>query len=80
MERTRSGRIHHRRERFDLLARLDRLEARIARLEKAVAKMAESESIPIGGEASCCDDLIGCLDDCVEDVAALRKKVRNVRR
>jgi hypothetical protein len=78
MDRTRTGRVRRRRWQFDLLNKLDSLEIRVERLEAAVAKLAMEP--PVEGEVSCCDDLIGCLDDCVDDVAALRKKVRDVRR
>jgi hypothetical protein len=51
------------------------------RLERAVAKLgADDRAVLPDEQRSCCDDLIGCLDDCVDDVAALRKKVRDARR
>jgi len=59
----------------DLDERLDRLEARIERLERATGPAPERA----GGERSCCEDIIGCLDDCVTDVRELRTKVRDAR-
>lgn len=64
-----------RRRKRSLELRLALLEARVERIEAERAGRSEPT-----GKGSCCDDLIGCLDDCVDDVAALRKKVRNARR
>lgn len=75
--RTRDGRTFVRRDRRDIEERLDRLEERVERLERPPEEQVVS---PEGANGcSCCDDLIGCLDDCVEDVRELRKRVKDVR-
>ncbi len=69
------GRTYRKRSRWGLEERVGLLEERVERLEREVRTHG-------GGAAagrSCCDDLIGCLDDCVTDVRQLRQRVRNVR-
>lgn len=75
--RSRHGRTVRKRYRGDLEERLVRLEARVERLEREASVERSGGEGPI--ECSCCDDLIGCLDDCVTDVRELRKRVRDVR-
>lgn len=74
VRRSGDGRAFRKRA-IDLKARLDLLEERIARLERAVGTKEPADAEQCSG----CDDLIGCLDDCVTDVRELRKKVRDVR-
>ncbi|MDW5562014.1 MAG: hypothetical protein SA339_02220 [Methanomassiliicoccus sp.] len=76
MTRTSKGRTMRKKGLGDLEGRMDRLEARIKRLERAVLQGQEAAG---SGECTSCDDLIGCLDDCVADVQELRKKVRDAR-
>lgn len=75
--RTRDGRAVRKIARGDLEERLDRLEARVERLERADSLERDGGDRPAG--CSCCDDIIGCLDDCVPDVRELRKRVKDVR-
>lgn len=76
MRRSSDGRTFRRKERRDLEERLERLEERIERLERAAGGEHETDE-----EIECtgCDELIGCLDDCVTDVRALRKRVKDAR-
>ena len=73
--RARGGRTFRKRLPRGLGNRVNLLEARAERLE--------AEGTMQGGRVvdgrSCCDDLIGCLDDCVTDVKELRRRVRDVR-
>lgn len=69
------GRTYRKRSRRGLEERVGLLEERVERLEAAV-RLKERVG---ADERSCCDDLIGCLDDCVTDVRQLRQRVRNVR-
>jgi hypothetical protein len=73
--RARGGRTYRKRLRRGLGKRGDLLEARAERLG-AVRTM--QGGMVVDGR-SCCDDLIGCLDDCVIDVKELRRRVRYVR-
>ena len=76
VRRSSDGRTFRRRERRDLEERLEQLEERVGRLERAADGRREvSEEIECTG----CDELIGCLDDCVTDVRALRKRVKDAR-
>ncbi len=75
--KSRHGRLVRKRCRGDVEERLVRLEARVERLEREAGVERASGDEPI--ECSCCDDLIGCLSDCVTDVKALRKRVRDAR-
>ncbi|MBI0582782.1 MAG: hypothetical protein ISF22_00995 [Methanomassiliicoccus sp.] len=72
--RTRGGRAYRRKDFRDLEHRLARLEARVERLERGERPRAEVKET-----VTCCDDIIGCLDDCVTDVREIRKRVRDVR-
>jgi hypothetical protein len=74
--RSRDGRTFRKRCRVELEERMDLLEARIGRLEHRTGGDQGPEG-PI--ECVGCDDLIGCLDDCVTDVRELRKKVKDAR-
>ena len=76
VRRSKDGRTFRRRS-GELGGRLDRLEARVERLEKEAGLAREDESGSI--QCSCCDDIIGCLDDCVTDVKELRKRVKDAR-
>lgn len=61
---------------------IDDLKRRISDLETELAKRTELVLEPVmeNDEIACCsDDLIGCLDDCVDDVRDLRKRTRHVR-
>ena len=74
--RSREGRTFRKRFRGELEERFGLLEARVERLERTAEKGQEPEG-PI--ECVGCDDIIGCLDDCVTDVKELRKKVKDAR-
>ena len=65
------------RSRRELEERLDRLEARVERLEREAGSGRPGDTAP--DHCSCCDDIIGCLDDCVTDVKELRKRVKDAR-
>lgn len=77
VRRTSDGRTFRKRTQGDLEGRLDRLEARLERLERKAGLEETEPSAP--GRCSGCDDLIGCLDDCITDVGDLRKRVKDVR-
>jgi hypothetical protein len=53
--------------------RMDELERRLSALEAGEREQGRPDI------CSCSDDLIGCLDDCVDDVEELRKRARDVR-
>lgn len=55
-------------------ARMDALEERLLSLER---KDLMDPPDPAG--PTCSSELIGCLDDCVDDVKELRKRGRHVR-
>ena len=82
MERGRAGRRNRRATGWDDLAvRLDRLEARMERLESGCG---DTRGGTIGrrprmSNRACCDDLIGCLDDCVDDVKELQEEGQGCR-
>jgi len=65
----------------ELRRAVDDLSRRIGEMERTVSSIAErSDPDARTGEGACCsDDLIGCLDDCVDDVKELRKRVRDAR-
>jgi hypothetical protein len=75
--RSSDGRTFRRRERRDLEERLEQMEERVGRLERAAGGVRETNEEAI--ECTGCDELIGCLDDCVTDVQALRKRVKDAR-
>jgi hypothetical protein len=59
--------------------RVDALEARVRALEDRIMKLEAPDDARSPESASCCEDLIGCLDDCVTDVQELRRKVKDAR-
>lgn len=77
VRRSSDSRTFRRRDRRDLEERLEQLEERVGRLERDAdgERGARKEAIECAG----CDELIGCLDDCVTDVRALRKRVKDAR-
>jgi hypothetical protein len=77
VRRSSDGRTFRRRERRALEERLEQLEERGGRLERAAGGGHEASEEAI--ECTGCDELIGCLDDCVTDVRALRKRVKDAR-
>ncbi len=66
----------------EILDALSRLATRMDALEERLRSLEERDTIKtnIVGESPCCsDDLIGCLDDCVDNVNDLRKRAKDVR-
>jgi hypothetical protein len=58
---------------------IDDLRRRISELERTVGKSETDDIVPVAEPACCSSELIGCLDDCVDDVKDLRKRTRHVR-
>ena len=64
----------------EMMERLAGIEARLDKLEMKLGA-AEERSREGTSDDKCtnCSDIIGCLEDCVDDPEELRKRARNVR-
>ena len=78
----RGGQRRSPRNRDALRRRLDMLENRMDAVERHLLSLEQGGTADRTGhpaDPACSSELIGCLDDCVDDVKDLRKRTRHVR-